>query len=400
MPMNAPVRYPHSEMMNSSDVKFVVTKVMQPLETNDPYSADYYYLQKNYKKNVSTREEAMAANAPPPAPIYLPFPAWMDTKNRIATQLEQTRKVINDRSRQWEEKEQVLGHMERSDISRPRQLLSVPNWQDVADQQDNDLDGADAAFRMPFVSRLWNMRQAVQRGYEALYTLQEINHLLLSPLVAGNPIAVDEIRGQIDRAVAALSQSVGIRVPALAADAAVASLRGPPVAAGEISLEGGLVAAILQTAKGKKLMSRSINLLPPEHRWALLPVILARVLQLDPADQPAEEQEVEKKLMKTLVQFVQHSREYQKSQHMHPPDAGPAPFTAQLLGNLRQCVKSVMVSQMEKSKLRAALLSSRSRAEVMHVIVQIGDQVATDAETAVADDWASMREAFMSMLDG
>jgi hypothetical protein len=387
-------------MMNSSDVKFVVTKVMQPLETSDPYSADYYYLQKNYKKNVSTREEAMAANAPVPAPIYLPFPAWMDTKNRIASQLEETRKVINDRSRQWEEKEQVLGHMERSDINRPRHLLSVPNWQDVADQQDNELDG-DSAFRMPFVSRLWNMRQAVQRGYEALYTLQELNHLLLSPLVAGNPMAVDEIRAQIDRAVAALSQAVGIRLPALAADAAVASLRGPPVASGEISLEGGLVAAILQTAKGKKLMSRSINLLPPEQRWALLPVILARVLQLDPSEQPIEEQEVEKKLMKTLVQFVQHSREYQQSQQMrHPPNSGPAPFTAQLLGNLRQCVKSVMVSQMEKSKLRAALLSSRSRAEVMHVIVQIGDQVAADAEAAGSDDWGSMREAFMSMLDG
>ena len=93
--------------MTSSDLKFVITKVMQPLETNDPYSADYYYLQKNYKKNVSVREEAMSAGAPVPAPIYLPFPAWMDTKNRIAMQLEENRKVVTERSRQWEEKEQV-----------------------------------------------------------------------------------------------------------------------------------------------------------------------------------------------------------------------------------------------------------------------------------------------------
>ena len=35
---------------------------------------------------------------------------------------------------------------------------------------------ADTVFRMPFVSRLWNMRQAVQRGYEALYTLQVHYH--------------------------------------------------------------------------------------------------------------------------------------------------------------------------------------------------------------------------------
>ena len=37
--------YPKSEMMTSSDVRFVVNKVVSPLETNDPYSEDYYFLQ-------------------------------------------------------------------------------------------------------------------------------------------------------------------------------------------------------------------------------------------------------------------------------------------------------------------------------------------------------------------
>ena len=147
-------------MMTSSDIKFVITKVMQPLETNDPYSADYYYLQKNYKKNVSVREEAMSTGAPVPAPIYLPFPAWMDTKNRIAMQLEENRKVVTERSRQWEEKEQVLGHMQRTDISRPKELLSVPNWQDIQDMQDNDLDGMDgSSFRMPFVRCVYTLSE-------------------------------------------------------------------------------------------------------------------------------------------------------------------------------------------------------------------------------------------------
>ena len=327
-----------------------------------------------------------------------------DSKNRISQQLEEYRRTVHQRSRQWEEKEQVLGHMQRSDISRPRELLSVPNWQDLADQDGGDLDGGDGgAFRMPFVSRLWNMRQAVQRGYEALYSLQELNHLLLSPAVAVNPMAVGEVRAQIDRAVAGLSQAVGIRLPAVGGMDGLRGLGGAGPPSGEIALEGGLVAAILQTAKGKKLMSRSINLLPPEQRWALLPVILARVLQLDPAEQTAEEKDVEQKLMKTLVQFVQHSREFQQVQAQQQQQRGsgaPAPFSAQLLGHLRQCVKSVMVSQMEKSKLRAALLSSRSRAEVMHVIVQVGDLVANDVDSSVSDDWASMREAFMSMLDG
>ena len=37
-------------------------------------------------------------------------------------------------------------------------------------------------------------------------------------------------------------------------------------------------------------------------RWALMPFILAKVLQSDPAKKSAEEQVVEHKLMKTLVQ--------------------------------------------------------------------------------------------------
>ena len=83
---------------------------------------------------------------------------------------------------------------------------------------------------------------------------------MLSPLIAEDPAARNEILLQIDRAVSLLSQSVGIR------PAPEGLLRGSSGSGSEISLEGGLVAAILQTAKGKKLMSRSINLLVPEQR--------------------------------------------------------------------------------------------------------------------------------------
>lgn len=48
-----------------------------------------------------------------------------------------------------------------------------------------------------------------------------------------------------------------------------------------------------------------------------------------------------------------------------------------LLVHLRQCIKSVMVSQMETKQLRKALVSSRKRAEVMHIILRLGDQIVT-----------------------
>jgi len=54
---------------------------------------------------------------------------------------------------------------------------------------------------------------------------------------------------------------------------------------------------------------------------------------------------------------------------------------------------------MEKSKLKNTLLSARSRAEVMHVIVQIGDKVAKDTDSSKSSEWVAIREAFMSLLD-
>jgi hypothetical protein len=81
------------------------------------------------------------------------------------------------------------------------------------------------------------------------------------------------------------------------------------------------------------------------------------------------------------------------------PPGAVAVFSNVLLSNLRQCIKSVMVTQMEKSKLRQALISERTRAEVMHMVVQIGDKVRPSADARLAEEWVQTREAFMSMLD-
>lgn len=71
----------------------------------------------------------------------------------------------------------------------------------------------------------------------------------------------------------------------------------------------------------------------------------------------------------------------------------------EFVGNLRQCVTSVMVTFSDKNQLRSALLSSRSRAEVMHVIVKVGDKVGESVDLLAATEWTEVREAFMSMLD-
>ena len=68
----------------------------------------------------------MSTGMPPPRPVYLPFPAWLETKNRIASQLEDTRKAFGDRSREWEEKEQVrLGSVDSKSHIEAMYILKI-----------------------------------------------------------------------------------------------------------------------------------------------------------------------------------------------------------------------------------------------------------------------------------
>lgn len=111
-----------------------------------------------------------------------------------------------------------------------------------------------------------------------------------------------------------------------------------------------------------------MTLLTPEYRWALIPVILARILQVappphatnssptlllsptphiphptphltspppppaqtDPADQNEEDKEVEERLMRTVLQFAQHSHQYQQEMQARMPPGVPHPFTLQV----------------------------------------------------------------------
>lgn len=126
------------KLMSASDVRFVVGKVLQPLESSDPYSDDFYFLQYNIKKNIQAREQAAKEQRAPPAPLHVPLPAWKDTKERIKAQMDLTRRGFEDKVKEWEEKEQVLGHRIRPEVSKPREQLSLPSVHDMDFDLDDD----------------------------------------------------------------------------------------------------------------------------------------------------------------------------------------------------------------------------------------------------------------------
>lgn len=139
--------------------RFVVNKVLAPMESTDPFAEDFYFLQvssdavdltstpgrsldgvlvirqqlwlsslpagsllllsslmlalcllsfqMSIKKNAAAREEALKEQRELPKPIYVPLPVWKETKERIRMQMDVTRKGFHERSREWEQKEQV-----------------------------------------------------------------------------------------------------------------------------------------------------------------------------------------------------------------------------------------------------------------------------------------------------
>ena len=81
------VKYPHGEMMTTSDVKFVTEKVLMALRFTDPYTQDFYYLQKGLRTNAILRERAIKEQTAMPQMIMVPQPLWRDFKDRIQLSL-------------------------------------------------------------------------------------------------------------------------------------------------------------------------------------------------------------------------------------------------------------------------------------------------------------------------
>jgi hypothetical protein len=126
--------------MSVGDVRFVVTKVLQPLETLDPYADDFYFIQYTIKKNILEREKSLKEQKAPPPPVNVPLPTWKDTKERIKSQIAVSRQNFHEKTKEWESKEGVLGHRVRADVARPRELLTLPSLGDL-DFDLNDEDG-------------------------------------------------------------------------------------------------------------------------------------------------------------------------------------------------------------------------------------------------------------------
>jgi hypothetical protein len=242
------------------------------------------------------------------------------------------------------------------------------------------------------------MREAVQKGYEALYTVQELYYLQTVPSVTSNANDYEEITNEMHGALQTLSQSLGLRVISKTVEE-----DGISREVDEITIESNLVGAILQTSKGKRLLSRCLVLLSPEQKWALLPAIIVRILQVNPADMKDEDKSVEAKLIYTIMDFVSLASDH----HLNKLYMQDFSFAFILLNHVKQCINAINITFdfSNKAKLKLALLGSESRAKLLDAIVKLGDLVsnslgATSPRSIQSkNEWENTYKFFLTLIE-
>lgn len=358
---------PCGKLMTPSDVRFVVERVLQPTASTDRFQSEYYLIQLRLRKGLLHERD-------------VPLPVWPEMRDRLRQKAEDDRRLLKERTQHWEKTEQVLGHVAKSEVSRPRELLSLQ----IADEDEDP----DASGRTPFTGRAWGVRAAVQRGFEALYAFQELQIMLRVPSVLANAEATIEVQREVRAAHIRLAQSLGLRP----------LLGGIGQERDGMSLDGGLVGALLQCRKGKQLISRTLPVLLSEERWTLFPVIFARICQSDPA--APEDLIDEERLLQTCLEFatgeaslaiaVRSSQETSSSTTAHEQA---------LLLHLRQCLKAVVVGQMDRTQLRRTLFGCEYRIKSMLSLVAIGDDIiGSVTASSAADEWRQFRDTFLGMI--
>lgn len=153
-PQSRSLPIPSKFFMKAGDIKFVVSRVLHPLETQDPYFDDYYYLQFMLQQARIESHRAAAMMQSPRAPLpsvyaHIPAPQWRDSKERMLKKMHDTKtKIISEAAAKGSElpegiettKDDVgsLGMIVKSDVFKPREVLSMTALHKSLDEEEEE----------------------------------------------------------------------------------------------------------------------------------------------------------------------------------------------------------------------------------------------------------------------
>lgn len=361
--------------MTEREVSLVLHIHMRSLQITDPYSEDYYYHTFHLRRAAQRQSDGDggAGSAAPNASnsnTNLPLPIWHDTKATVRKEKDDLQSKFDTRTKKWEMEYKVLGHLQKVNPHRQKQLLSVDgsvssDAPDVTTAAATDAgngattDGAAAGGKVPtFASWDWQARAAVETAKNALLEVDEQRRLLQHPdISAARASAIDQ---QLMRVLSDLQRSLGLHE----ADQ-FETVENVP-----------LLQAIADLGKGRKLLARVLKLLPRK-AYTMVPVVLRQVLRNAPvtdADVQAtdgearrlllERQSSETSLLRALAQAVNN---------------GASEWT---FGVFRACVEAVMGAHVRTSTLGKALATVERSTLMERIIEKATEMVPPDQDEA------------------
>mmetsp|Transcript_4863 Transcript_4863/g.5481 ORF Transcript_4863/g.5481 Transcript_4863/m.5481 type:complete len:850 (+) Transcript_4863:369-2918(+) len=382
-----------SSLMPPRDVTYVVNSMLRPLLSIDRYNDDFYFHQYCEKRT------SMGYGNP-----GVPSPILKETKEKAHLKELNFRNVVVSRAKDWKEEKQVLGQIVKTDVKRPRALLSTPvlKAQDDDDENSNNGNNNNSTNMQSEEEKvrayMRKARKLVDRGFISLLDLCEYQRLLRATLPENRRI---DLLADVQERIKSLQESVGISITNAEKKTEQKSNNDKDAIKEQvITINRDVLASTLSFSKGKEMLARSLEmgLLPHRSACKLLPHVLAILLSnVRPSNVCDTFIAKEDRLLRSLSGLVK----------LNQPSLHASDFVQCLdcvLGVYR--INNSSSSETDISPLKK-VLSVVSRAEVMHTILARGGDVCgrndvSNGTPNVSNDlgnvWKQLEREFLKLL--
>lgn len=295
-----------------------------------------------------------------------PLPAPIGIKKKLEQAEIRRTNNLEKRAKKWEGEEKVLGHISKSNVSKPRALLAIPTMK----QESADLAEEEEKLR----NELWAARVLIDKGMLALLDLQELQRIIKDNRV--NPDKKESLMRGVRTHIKILESCVGITEDVQEAGE---NKEGEEVGQPTKSFDANTLASVLKLPKGMQLVARTIEtgILPHASAVTILPSALAELLSEKREESwAANKVNMEERLLNAFERGIVTISQ--------PEIPGSV---------LKNIVRSVCAQHEGESTMKDAIATGRRRAEIMHTIMKRGGEVCEGDQ-----EWESLEEGFIIML--
>ena len=358
-----------SQYMSARDIGYVVHGILRHMAAAGASTVQDYDVQYWVRRNGSTAAEQAVV-------VTASRPRQNNTNNNDNNNNNTGRR--HEQAKAWSNEHATLGHVVKSNVSRPRALIAQPV---VASSTTTTTTAGEHKQR----ATLWKARIYVDQAYQAFD--QVVVHLKMAappgelwwPPVQTHLLKLLKCMGMIHKKVVAATNS----------SSSSSGQQQQQQQLQEYSVaDPQAMKLLLKLSKGKVLMSRVLEqaLLPPKAVQVALPVLL-QVLY-------------EQKNTSTTTTTTTIAED--------PADARLFGILARIIPTIPELSRESLVQSLQVAEQHsAAALSSTARMQCVHALLRRGQAVAaattannSDTDASFAQEWSQLENAFLQILAG